>query len=165
MGDVVNIFNLEAIVERWQQKYGQKTTAKTSGDIYYQIPIPRRYELLLILVLEIKALGKPKDFFTNSTRDRIVNEIIPRGKRMDRSTIDGFRGATRKSLNFVILEVYSSEDSSEFQKEYVQEEPKKSPKKIHDKTKYMHIDEPPVNDVIDEEAMKELLSIGDKKDE
>lgn len=156
-------FDLMSIIEQWQVDHCKETVAKRSGDTYYQVPISRRRELLTILVSQIRAYGKPKDFFTNSRRDEIVREIIPRGKHLERSMIEGFRDATKKQLNWVILEVYSTDENLEhIVKELTKEESKKPIKKLHDKNKYTNIDEPPVTDTVDEE-MAALLGL--KEDE
>jgi hypothetical protein len=121
--------------------------------------------LLTILVLQIKSLGKPRDFFTNSRRDDIVKEIIPRGRHLPKSTIDGFRIATKKMLNWVIEESYPDDENDIKidikQEQSIIETPKPIIKK-HDKSNYKNIDEPPVLDVLDEE-MAELLGLDGKK--
>lgn len=159
------LFNLMDMIEQWQVDYCNETKAKDSGDTYYQVPIPRRKELLTILVCQIKAAGKPQDYFSNSRRDEIVAEIIPRGKKQDKAMIDGFRKATRKQLNWVILEVYrdgdapSSSYSGNEEKEVEPQEPKVVKRK-HDPSLYA--DEPAPSREMDPE-MVELLGLKDKK--
>jgi hypothetical protein len=159
------VFNLIAIIEKWQVDYCKWVPAKKSGCLYPQVPFNQRKELLTILVLQIKSAGKPKDYFSSSRRDDIVKEIIPRGRHLERSMIEGFRNATRKMLNWVIEECYPENEKADIKIEAKSTESPKSVIKIFDPTRFKDRDdkEPPIEDVVDEE-MAELLGLNDKNE-
>lgn len=104
-------FNLDDILLRWRVENGKLVKSKKWDAPYYQIVIPERLETLRILVLELKNLGKSKDFFTNSTRDKIVESFTPhRTSFKTHNGYEGFKTSSKADLNTVIEEIYLREE-------------------------------------------------------
>lgn len=167
-------FNLKQIITNFQANYCTWVTAEKSGCQYPQVEIPKRKELITILVLKIKDCGKPKEFFTNSTRDEIVKEIIPpKESGLKPKTINGFKVCTRKMLDWVIELCYNEKSNITLkdaegavqESNKVDENKKSISIKLFDPDKFKNREdkEPPVEDILDEE-MAELLGLN-KKDE
>lgn len=161
-------FNLKNIITNFQANYCPWVKGKKSGFDYPQVPINRRKELLTILVLQIKEHGKPKDFFTNSRRDEIVKEITPpKESGLPKSTLDGFKNCTRKSLDWVIELCYNEKSVIESStiESLKEENINKNVIKLFDPNRFKDRadKEPPVEDILDEEMAK-LLGLDEENE-
>ena len=161
-------FNLKAIITNFLANDCPWVVAKKSGCLYPQIPIPRRKELITVLVLRIKEQGKPKDFFTNSRRDEIVKEIIPpKESGLSPKSINGFKTCTRNMLDLVIELCYRENTAIKVPEELKEENEvnEKRNIKIFDPNRFKNREdkEPPVEDVLDKEMAK-LLGLDEENE-
>ena len=153
-------FNLKDIIKNFQAIHCVWKKGKKYGDWHPQVPISQRKELLTILVLKIKEQGKQKNFFTNSRRDEIVEELTP-PKRKEMKLY------TKKMLDWVIEICYDENSNIKFEDLELPKSENKSTieaqeeKNQGQKTEFLNGDnqeekEPPVEDVLDEEMAKLL---------
>jgi len=104
-------FNLEEQIEIWLQQYGVEATANNRhAASYFRIEVKYRFELLKVLVKKLRALGKEKEYFNTTTKDKIVEAIIPVKGSVPTQTYNGFKLGAHKHLNSAITAVFSEEE-------------------------------------------------------
>lgn len=148
-------FDLERLIAQWKRDYGKLVRSKKWHSEYYQIPISDRFELLKVLVKQIRDNGKIEEYFhSSSVKDKIVDACIPHEKSLSNPQSYGlFQKGARDHLKMAIVDIFSEEPpkSKSEEKPFTKEFDPSSVKSI----------EPERDDVIDPE-MAELLGYNDE---
>lgn len=100
------VFNLERILDRWKQEYGTLRKSVKWDSSYYSIPISERFDLLKILVSQISDRGKTRDFFIQTTKDKIIDASIPPERVVGSQSHKQFKRMTLQHLNMAITAIY-----------------------------------------------------------
>ena len=101
-------FNLQSIIDVLKFRHGEARVSKKWQVKYYVVPIDKRLEFFKLLVQGLKDIGKNEEFFTMSTRDEIVSEVIPPLPSIG----EQLRLGAMRDLRQAIVEVYYHKDAT-----------------------------------------------------
>jgi hypothetical protein len=110
-------FDLDDMIGQWKSDYGTLVSSRKWNAKYFQIPVNQRFELLTVLIKQIKDAGKEIEYFaSNLNKDKIIEACIPHQKSVTPQAYGMFKKGTLDHLNMAIREVYCKKSDEELAK-------------------------------------------------
>jgi hypothetical protein len=141
--------DLERLIDGLKEEYGVPKTSRKYGKPYQAVTIAKRVSFLTMLVQAIKDTGRTEDYFSNSIRNQIAEELAPKG-----GDYSDYKKYTKDDLRTAIARVYKENNVKVTPPKEVTPEPKPDLPPFKS-------DMPPISDDIDPE-MEKLLGYTDE---